>query len=264
MILSVRDLAAGYNDQPVVDDINFSVERGRALGIVGESGSGKSTIAKALTHFCRIFSGEVSYDGALISGVKPKRIKALRSDIQMIIQDSKTSFPTRMTVQQYIEEAMISLCDLDKVQRKARILELLDSVGLDKALLRRYPFELSGGQRQRVAITRALAIEPKLLICDEITSALDVTVQRQIGNLLKRLRSEKDMTFIFISHDIAFLSELCEHLIIMYKGRIVERLAADDLHNAKHPHTRALINSTFQVTVQSNSVAIVSSRPKRQ
>ncbi len=245
-IISVKNLAAGYNDQVVIDDISFSVERGRALGIVGESGSGKSTIAKALTQFCHVFSGEVIYDGKLISGVQPNQVKALRSDIQMIIQDSKTSFPTRMTVQQYIEEAMISLCDYSKVQRKARVLSLLDSVGLDETLLKRYPFELSGGQRQRVAITRALAIEPKLLICDEITSALDVTVQRQIGNLLKRLRSEKDMTFIFISHDIAFLSELCEKLIIMYKGKIVERLAAVDLHNAKHPHTRALIDSTFQ------------------
>ncbi len=246
-IIRVDNLSAGYDNSAVIEGISFSVQRGRALGIVGESGSGKSTLAKALTHFCRIFGGEIYYQGQPISQAKARAIKALRSDIQMVIQDSKTSFPQRMTVAQYIEEAMISLHSFSKAERRRRTERLLAAVGLDSALLERYPSEISGGQRQRVAITRALAIEPSVLICDEITSALDVTVQRQIGNLLKKLRREKDMTFIFISHDIAFLSELCDDLIIMYKGKIVEKLSVDQLAEVKHQHTKDLIASTFQI-----------------
>lgn len=247
IIYKIENLAAGYGDKKVIEDINLELIKGKSMGIVGESGSGKSTLANAMTYFSQIFGGRMIYKGEDITHLSKAAKRNLRRKIQMIIQDSNSSFPPKMTVSRYIEEPLINFYKMTSLQRKRRVRELLEMVGLDSSYLKRYPFELSGGQRQRVAITRALAAEPDILICDEITSALDVSVQRQITDLLKKLQKERQITFLFICHDLALMTEICDELAIMYQGNIVERLPAGGIRNAEHFHTKELLEATFKI-----------------
>lgn len=246
-ILELENLYIGYGESIIVKDFNLNIKKGENIGIVGESGSGKSTLAKAITYFSKIHKGKIIFKGQDITYLKKSKIKDIRKDIQMIIQDSKTSFNPKMTVYEYIEEPLKNFTKLDKNQRYNRITGLIDQVGLELEHLERYPWELSGGQRQRVAITRALAIEAKLLICDEITSALDVSVQKQIIDLLLDIQKDNDINYIFISHDIALMLNTCDRLVIMNQGELVEEIDCHNIGIIKNSYTKKLMDSTFTI-----------------
>lgn len=246
-ILRIQNLSGGYQQKKTIAHIQLQVMKGQILGIVGESGSGKTTLANALTYFCDIYEGQILFEGKDITHPSGQEKRRLRKKIQMIIQDSTTSFPAKMTVGAYIEEPFKNFFSFGPKERRQKAISLLEQVGLDASYLKRYPRELSGGQRQRVAITRALAVEPEILICDEITSALDVSVQKQIIELLKDLRAKRNITLLFIGHDIALMGEICHELVIMQGGGIVEKIKTKDLKKATHPHTKELIHATFDL-----------------
>lgn len=250
--LRIKNLDVGYDGNVVVKNANLTLRSGQCIALVGESGSGKSTLAKSLVFLNEVFNGEIIYidkdnKEVDINKLSNKGKKGMRKNIQMIIQDSKTSFPPNMTVFEYIEEPLINFYSLSKNERKEKINRLIESVGLNESYLNRYPTTLSGGERQRVSITRALAIEPRVLICDETTSALDVTVQKQIINLFIKLKNEYDIAFLFICHDIALMNSFCDEVNIMYKGEIVEKIQKDCFKDAKHEHTKNLIKSSFSL-----------------
>ncbi|MFV0515829.1 MAG: ABC transporter ATP-binding protein [Aminipila sp.] len=244
-ILSVNNLCAGYGGNSIIKDVNLRISQGEIVGIVGESGSGKSTLANALTYFCDIYGGNMVFEGQNITKLNYRQKLEIRKKIQMIIQDSKTSFHPKNNVYKFLEEPLTNFTNMSRNERYKRCLELLDLVGLDKTFLNRYPNELSGGQRQRIAIARALSIDVKLLICDEITSALDVSVQKQIIDLLIKIQKRSNVSYIFISHDIALMSQICDRLAIMYHGKLVEEMRCDEINRAKHHHTRDLIKAMF-------------------
>jgi len=246
-ILSVRELTVTYSGRGVfapaftaVDQVSFDVPRRGTIGLVGESGSGKSTIAKALVGLVRISSGSILFDGSPLPD--PARMtRTQRAKLQYIFQDSYGALNPRLTVEQAIGEAYAISGD-PRRDRRGKVLALLDEVGLSANHLERYPSELSGGQRQRVTIARALALSPKVLICDEIVSALDVSVQAQVLSLLKKIQAERDLSIIFISHDLAVVSEICESVIVLNAGRIVEQGAVDDIfRHPSQPYTQGLL-----------------------
>lgn len=246
-ILSVRELTVAYSgrgllSRPVtaVDRVSFDVPHQGTVGLVGESGSGKSTIAKAIVGLVRMSSGSILFDGAPLSD--PTRMtRAQRARLQYIFQDSYGALNPRLTVEQAIGEAFAVLGH-PRRDRRGKVLSLLDEVGLSAGHLERYPSELSGGQRQRVTIARALALSPEVLICDEIVSALDVSVQAQVLKLLRTIQAERDLSMIFISHDLAVVSEICNRVIVLQAGRIVEEGAVDDIFDRPvHPYTNKLL-----------------------
>ncbi|MBB5753348.1 dipeptide ABC transporter ATP-binding protein [Prosthecomicrobium pneumaticum] len=246
-ILAVSDLAvryrgAGLLGRPVraLDGIDFALEAGGALGVVGESGSGKSTLAKAIVGLARIERGSVRLGGAVLAD--PMRLgRAARARLQYIFQDSYGALNPRLTVEDAIGEPF-AISGRPRAGRRAAVLALLDEVGLARTHLGRLPRELSGGQRQRVCIARALALSPEVLICDEIVSALDVTVQAQVLGLLRRLRAERGLALVFISHDLAVVAELCTRVMVMKDGKAVESGAAADVFEApRAAYTRDLI-----------------------
>jgi oligopeptide/dipeptide ABC transporter ATP-binding protein len=224
-----------------VDGVSFSVEAGAAVGIVGESGSGKSTLARCIVRLLEPDSGRVTFDGTDITHLGRAALRPLRRRIGVVFQDPFTSLDPRMTVGEIIAEpAEISGLG-SGIERRARVARLLDLVGLGTADEARYPHEFSGGQRQRIGIARALCVEPRLLVCDEPVSALDVSIQAQILNLLGDLRSELGLTLIVISHNLEVVRHLAERILVMYMGMIVEDVpAADAFHRPAHPYLAAL------------------------
>jgi ABC-type microcin C transport system duplicated ATPase subunit YejF len=232
-----------------VDDVSFSIEKGRTLGLVGESGSGKSTLSRALLKLGPATAGTVSYGGQDILPMSERQFRPLRRRMQMIFQDPFGSLNPRMTVREIIDEPMsIHFPELSRQQRMERVTDLLKRVGLDPAGMHRYPHEFSGGQRQRIGIARALAVEPEFLICDEPVSALDVSVQAQILNLLKDLQDELGLTYLFIAHDLAVVRHMSDDIMVMYRGKVVEHAAADAVCEApQHEYTRRLLNSVAAV-----------------
>ncbi|HOP64694.1 MAG TPA: dipeptide ABC transporter ATP-binding protein [Spirochaetota bacterium] len=227
-----------------VDGISFSVLKGETLGIVGESGCGKTTLGRTIMNLYRPTSGDVYFRDIPVNRTGHKELLPLRRDFQMIFQDPFESLNSRHTVRYILEEPLIIHRSGNREWRLKRIEELLDRVGLQKSSLDRYPHEFSGGQRQRIGIARALALNPMLLICDEPVSALDVSIQSQILNLLMDLQNEFRLTYIFISHDLTVVRHISDRVAVMYLGRIVETADADSIYTgALHPYTKALISA---------------------
>ena len=240
-----------------VDGVSFDLERGQTLGLVGESGSGKTTVGRAISNILRSMSPDVvlggeasiSYEGqeAQLNGLNRKEMLPWRAKVQMIFQDPFSSLNPRMTVQQLIERPMELHLGLSRQERKKRVEYLLDRVGLQAEYAARYPHEFSGGQRQRIGIARALSTNPALVIADEPVSAVDVSVQAQVINLMEELREEFGLTYIFVAHDLAIVYHIADRIAVMYLGDIVELGPAEEVCNdPRHPYTRALLSSVPQ------------------
>lgn len=226
-----------------VEDVSFEIESGETLGLVGESGCGKSTVARAVLRLIEPTAGEVRFAGNNLLNLPQEEMRAKRRDLQIVFQDPYSSLNPRMTVEQIVGEALDihRLAKTAEGQRK-RVAELLEQVGLNTGHAARYPHEFSGGQRQRIGIARALAVSPKLIICDEPVSALDVSVQAQVVNLLQDLQAQLGLTYLFIAHDLAVVEHISQRVLVMYLGRIVESGPAEEvIRNPRHPYTKALI-----------------------
>jgi oligopeptide transport system ATP-binding protein len=253
-LLRVRDLKVHYpgaggmlrRSSPVraVDGVSFDVARGKTLGLVGESGCGKSTTGFAVLQLIRPTAGEVILDGTDLTSLSGAALRPYRRRMQIIFQDAAASLDPRMPVGDLIAEALDIHGLYRGAERSTRVRSLLDLVGLSPHFMERYPHELSGGQAQRIAICRALAVEPDLIVCDEPVSALDVSIQAQIVNLLQMLQRELDLTYIFISHDLSVVRHITDEVAVMYLGKIVERATRDDVFaRAAHPYTQALLSA---------------------
>ena len=226
-------------------DVSVDIYEGETLGVIGESGCGKSTFGKCLVQLHQATHGTVEYQGENILGLKGEALKKIKRDIQMVFQDPFSSLDPRMTAGKLVEEPMIAHKIIkDKKERSKRALELLKTVGLDLQHVHRYPHEFSGGQRQRINIARALALNPKLIVCDEPVSALDVSIQAQVLNLFNQLQKEYKLTYVFISHDLSVIKHISDRIAIMYLGRIVELCDAQGIYeNPLHPYTKALLSA---------------------
>lgn len=228
-----------------VDDVSFEIAEGQTLGLVGESGSGKSTVSRALLKLVRPTAGQAFYQEREILGLSEREFRPLRKDLQMIFQDPIGSLNPRMKVGAIVEEPLgIHFAKMNREERMEVVERLLKKVGLPGDAAGRYPHEFSGGQRQRIGIARALAVEPKLLICDEPVSALDVSVQAQILNLLKDLQEEFKLTYLFIAHDLAVVRHMSDQIAVMHLGKMVEIGAADEVcENPQHDYTKKLLSA---------------------
>lgn len=223
-------------------NINIRLKKGECIGIVGESGCGKSTLARIIVGIEKKTSGKIIFDDKEIDGISKTK------DIQMIFQSPLSSFNPRMKIIDYMWEPLRNYFKLSKKESIPLIIKSLVDVGLDETALEKYPHEFSGGQLQRITIARAIIIKPKLIVCDEITSALDVSVQKQILELLKKLQKDLDLSYLFIGHDLAVVQDISQKIVVMYMGEIVEELNSIDLKSkAKHPYTKLLLNSVFEV-----------------
>ena len=229
------------------DDINLYIKQGECLGVVGESGSGKSTLANIIMKLEKADSGTVILNDKDITNVKRNELKEVYKEIQMVFQDAIGSFNPKITIGKSIEEYVCSLCTTDENNREIVVESLLEMVGLPKEFKDRYPHELSGGQCQRAAIARALSSHPKVLICDEATSALDVSVQAQVIDLLVQMKKELNISYIFITHNLALVSSFCDRVIVINHGEIVEEGSAYDvINNPQNDYTKLLLNSIFK------------------
>ncbi len=231
-------------DVKAVDNVSFAIKKGETFGLVGESGCGKSTTGRTLIRLYDVTGGDVIFKGKNVSKMKEGELGFLRKDMQMIFQDPYASLNTRMTVEDIIGEP-IDIHGLAKGEdRKNRIYDLLERVGLSKDHAARYPHEFSGGQRQRIGIARALAVNPEFIICDEPISALDVSIQAQVINMLEDLQNEFGLTYLFIAHDLSMVKHISDRIGVMYLGKMVELATSDELHDKPlHPYTQALLSS---------------------
>ncbi len=228
-----------------VDGVTFAVPRGKTVGLVGESGSGKTTTGRALTRLAPITGGSIKYDGVELTRLSEHAFFPFRKRIQMIFQDPFNSLNPRLTIFQILSEPLeIHFRKMTRVEREKRVAELLALVGLEAAHRHRYPHEFSGGQRQRIGIARALAVEPEFIVCDEPVSALDVSVQAQIVNLLRDLQDRLGLTYLFIAHDLAVVEHVSDEVLVMTGGKIVEAATAEEIYaRPQHEYTRKLIEA---------------------
>ncbi len=227
-----------------VDDVSFSIEKGKTLGVVGESGCGKSTLGRVILHLLDSTAGKIIFDGEDVTNVNAAKLRELRGKMQIIFQDPYSSLDPRMTIYQTISEPMLITGQFPRGEIKKRVLELMDIVGLARRFVNTYPHELDGGRRQRIGIARALSIEPEFIVCDEPVSALDVSIQAQILNLLMDIQQEMGLTYIFITHDLSVVKHISDHIMVMYLGQMVEMASSDDLFDKQvHPYTKALLSA---------------------
>ncbi|MDD5065053.1 MAG: ATP-binding cassette domain-containing protein [Phycisphaerae bacterium] len=231
-----------------VDGVSFGIKRGQTMGLVGESGCGKTTVARSIVRLTQATAGEVIFDQINVLSADKKESRELHRQISLVFQDPFSSLNPRMTVGNIIGEPLKVQRGVSGSELTERVAVLLSKVGLSAEHINRYPHEFSGGQRQRIGVARALVVGPKLVICDEPVSALDVSIQSQILNLLKDLQDEFGLTYLFIAHDLAVVEFFCDITAVMYMGRIVERASAEELYrNPVHPYTRALMSAIPQV-----------------
>jgi peptide/nickel transport system ATP-binding protein len=248
-ILEVKNLKKYFNTPKgtlhAVDGVNFSIERGKTLGVVGESGCGKSTTGRVILRLLEATDGEILFEGENIRGYSKERMKKLREEMQIIFQDPFASLNPRMTVSEIIGEPLVihKKCK-NKEELNARVKQLMDTVGLSQRLVNTYPHELDGGRRQRIGIARALALNPKFIVCDEPVSALDVSIQAQVLNLMQDLQKELGLTYMFITHDLSVVRHFSDEIAVMYLGELVEKAPAKELFkNPVHPYTKALLSA---------------------
>jgi len=228
-----------------VDDVSFTIEKGKTLGVVGESGCGKSTTGRTILRLIEPTAGKVIFDGVDVTALSKEELRRSRSQMQLIFQDPFSSLDPRKTVSQAIAEPIVyNKLIQGKANVEKRVLELMDTVGLAERLYGAYPHELDGGRRQRIGIARALAMNPKFIVCDEPVSALDVSIQAQILNLLDELQDELGLTYMFITHDLAVVNHFADDIAVMYLGQLVEKAPAEELFaNPMHPYTQALLSA---------------------
>jgi oligopeptide transport system ATP-binding protein len=227
-----------------VDDVSFTISAGETLGLVGESGCGKSTTGRAILRLYEPTAGVVELEGRDVAQLEGDALRAMRPRMQMIFQDPQASLNPRMTVSSIIAEPLEEHTTLSRAERRERVAELMDAVGLNRSFANRYPHEFSGGQRQRIGIARALALNPRFIVCDEPIAALDVSIQAQVVNLLEDLQEQFGLTYLFISHDLGMVRHLANRVAVMYLGRLVELAPREALYDAPlHPYTQALISA---------------------
>ena len=259
-LLEVRDLRVWFpvfggllrrkvDDVKAVDGVSFSVESGQTVGLVGESGSGKTTVGRALLKLLKATAGEVVFNGRSILPMAEREFRPLRREMQMIFQDPYGSLNPRMTCGEIIGEPLqIHFPNLSRIDRRDSVAGLLRQVGLRPEMASRYPHEFSGGQRQRIGIARALAIKPRFIVCDEPVSALDVSVQGQIVNLLSDLQEELGLSYLFIAHDLAVVEHISDYVLVMNRGKIVEAASAEAIYeNPQHEYTKTLLAAVPQL-----------------
>ena len=233
-----------------VDDVSFKIEEGRTLGVVGESGCGKSTLGRTIVHLLESTGGQIFLEGRDITHVKGKELAKAREDTQIMFQDPYSSLDPRKTIEQTIMEPLLVSRRYKKSEMYQKAQELMELVGIDQRLSKAYPHELDGGRRQRVGFARALALDPKFIVCDEPVSALDVSIQAQVLNLLRRLQKEKGLTYMFITHDMSVVRHISDDILVMYLGQMVEKSPARELFvKPMHPYTRALLSAIPSVDI---------------
>ncbi len=248
-ILEVRGLKkyfkTGRGMLHAVDDVSFTIEKGKTLGIVGESGCGKSTTGRTILRLLEPTGGDIFFEGENLSELTPLAMRNKRKELQMIFQDPFSSLNPRKTISQTIMEPMIiHKMYKTKAEMIDKVLETMELVGLAERFFNTYPHELDGGRRQRIGIARALALNPKFIVCDEPVSALDVSIQAQILNLMKNLQKKMDLTYMFITHDLSVVNHFSDDIGVMYLGRLIEKASAEELfENPKHPYTKALLSA---------------------
>lgn len=233
------------NEVKAINNVSFDIYEGEVFGLVGESGSGKTTVGRAILKLYDIDGGEIDFSGKTISNLKGRELKEFRKDAQMIFQDPQASLNGRMKIRDIVAEGLdIHKLAASKAEREKRVEELLDLVGLNKDHLTRYPHEFSGGQRQRIGIARALAVEPKFIIADEPISALDVSIQAQVVNLMQELQREQGLTYLFIAHDLSMVKYISDRIGVMHWGKLLEVGTSDDVYNHPiHPYTKSLLSA---------------------
>lgn len=233
-----------------VDDVSFSIGAGKTLGVVGESGCGKSTLGRTIVHLLESTKGQIFLEGKDITHVKGKELKAAREAMQIMFQDPYSSLDPRKTLEQTIIEPLQVSGKYKKAEMYEKAQEIMELVGIDQRLAMAYPHELDGGRRQRVGFARALALDPKFIVCDEPVSALDVSIQAQVLNLLRKLQKEKGLTYMFITHDMSVVRHISDDILVMYLGQMVEKCPSKELFKKPmHPYTRALLSAIPSVDI---------------